>query len=177
MGKVKNHYNYLIIPEISRNSLLGLTTKSNKQTPTIFRLLSADNVRLPRLQYLDCPPQTLPVMSPPFVSHGVSSSVHSSPLCRVRAPLRPPSTIPPAFFFFFFFCMQLSCHSKRRSPTPDPPRTPPDEIDLETCTDAYLRSISCFTVTAAQFKCEERCFDNRKVGYSQPAPQYSVTQL
>lgn len=30
-----------------------------------------------------------------------------------------------------------------------------------------LGSISCLTVTAAQHECEEGCFDNRKVSYSQ----------
>lgn len=33
--------------------------------------------------------------------------------------------------------------------------------------DMHLWSISCFTVTVVQHECEEGCFDNRKVSYSQ----------
>lgn len=158
---------------------MGLTTKfreikkSNKLTPIIFPPLSADNVRLPSPQYLDRPPQT----------HTRATACDVAPFCFPRCLIvcaqfsivsraRPPSPLHyPTRPLLLFLLLQAVVVSFKETLTD--PRNRCGNVH----TDAHLRSISCFTVTAAQFECEERCFDNRKVGYSQPAPQYSVTQL
>lgn len=124
-------------------------------------------------------PQGL-VMLPPLYSH----TLHPTPTT---------SDVASLFCFprYLIFCTEPICHLNRHSHSSFEHlvSTAPTWSCLKwtwsSCSKNPLWWLYRFTsvanqlltVTVVQHKCEEGCFDNRKVSYSQPASEDSITQL
>lgn len=152
------------------------------QTPPPVCQLSQGLVMLPPPSHTP-PRHPPPLMSPPLFPT-VSHLLHRVLFCfTYSTPSLFPFSLPAVVLPFkqspsdLAGITRTSCATLIQPPTWRSLNCVVVKVLADDYIGLHLPLISCFTVIVVQHQCEESCFDNRKVSYSQLAPEDSVTQL